>query len=203
MDAPVPEVRNESKPTRVEEVGQNVDESSSKLMSSGRCQIIHWRQGHKDECRPYVAVKDASSKQEDGKHSGSGRNERMLKVVDQPKTSKLPRHCSQKAESDTGTHKYSCKVSSNMEFKRFKITNQHLLIFLNQGLFSYEMFVKLYKWKQIELRPFGLINCGNSCYANAVLQCLKHTPPLNAYFLQGLHSKACELFLYVTPLLLF
>lgn len=24
--------------------------------SSGKCQIIHWRQGHKDECRPYVSV---------------------------------------------------------------------------------------------------------------------------------------------------
>ncbi|KAI7739661.1 hypothetical protein M8C21_016655 [Ambrosia artemisiifolia] len=73
-------------------------------------------------------------------HSGSGVNEGKTstpKVVDQPKTSKLPRHCSQKAESDA-SHKYSCK-----------------------GLFSYEMFVKLYNWKQIELRPFGLVNCGN------------------------------------------
>ncbi|GLT71465.1 hypothetical protein SLA2020_434810, partial [Shorea laevis] len=29
------------------------------------------------------------------------------------------------------------------------------------------------------------------CYANAVLQCLAFTPPLNAYFLQGIHSRAC------------
>ncbi|MFQ6642249.1 hypothetical protein Gotur_018706, partial [Gossypium turneri] len=29
------------------------------------------------------------------------------------------------------------------------------------------------------------------CYANAILQCLTFTPPLTAYFLQGLHSKAC------------
>lgn len=45
--------------------------------SSGRCQIIHWRQGHKDECRPYVAVKpvkDVSgshSQQEDDKDSNA------------------------------------------------------------------------------------------------------------------------------------
>ncbi|KAL8162386.1 hypothetical protein V2J09_013875 [Rumex salicifolius] len=30
-----------------------------------------------------------------------------------------------------------------------------------QGLFSYELFVKLYNWKEVELRPSGLINCGN------------------------------------------
>ncbi|EPS68694.1 hypothetical protein M569_06073, partial [Genlisea aurea] len=61
-----------------------------------------------------------------------------------------------------------------------------------EGLFSYEQFVKLYNWNGIELCPRGLINCGNSCYANAVLQCLAFTPPLTAYFLQGLHSKACQ-----------
>ncbi|CAI9266423.1 unnamed protein product [Lactuca saligna] len=61
-----------------------------------------------------------------------------------------------------------------------------------KGLFPYEMFVKLYASKKIELQPCGLKNCGNSCYANAVLQCLIYTPPLTAYFLEGLHSKACD-----------
>ncbi|XP_073143206.1 ubiquitin carboxyl-terminal hydrolase 17 [Henckelia pumila] len=60
-----------------------------------------------------------------------------------------------------------------------------------EGSFSYEHFVQLYNWNKVELRPCGLINCGNSCYANAVLQCLVFTPPLTAYFLQGLHSKTC------------
>lgn len=60
-----------------------------------------------------------------------------------------------------------------------------------KGIFPYELFVKLYHWNKLELRPCGLINCGNSCYANAVLQCLAFTPPLTAYLLQGLHSKAC------------
>ncbi|KAI3508869.1 hypothetical protein L1887_23889 [Cichorium endivia] len=98
----------------------------------------------------------------------SGLKTSMLKVVDQFKPSKLTRQCSPRAESETA-HRYNCK-----------------------GLFSYDMFVKLYNWKQVELRPFGLVNCGNSCYANAVLQCLTFTPPLNAYLLQGLHSKACN-----------
>ncbi|KAI3491181.1 hypothetical protein L1887_44426 [Cichorium endivia] len=61
-----------------------------------------------------------------------------------------------------------------------------------KGLFPYDMFVKLYASKKVELQPFGLKNCGNSCYANAVLQCLIYTPPLTAYFLQGLHSRACD-----------
>ncbi|KAG4954843.1 hypothetical protein JHK87_040437 [Glycine soja] len=61
----------------------------------------------------------------------------------------------------------------------------------DKGLFPYDLFVKLYNWNRVELEPFGLINCGNSCYANAVLQCLAFTPPLTAYLLQGLHSKSC------------
>ncbi|KAL9234685.1 hypothetical protein vseg_009524 [Gypsophila vaccaria] len=60
-----------------------------------------------------------------------------------------------------------------------------------KAVFAYDSFVKLYHWNKVEFRPSGLINCGNSCYANAVLQCLAFTPPLTAYLLQGLHSKAC------------
>ncbi|GAB4844914.1 ubiquitin-specific protease [Ancistrocladus abbreviatus] len=86
----------------------------------------------------------------------------MLKVVDQIIASKLLK------DSSIGVGKHSKK-----------------------SFFPYELFVKLYNWKEVELRPCGLINCGNSCYANAVLQCLASTPPLTAYLLQGLHSKAC------------
>ncbi|XP_010939750.1 ubiquitin carboxyl-terminal hydrolase 17 [Elaeis guineensis] len=59
-------------------------------------------------------------------------------------------------------------------------------------LFPYDLFIKLYNCDKVELRPCGLTNCGNSCYANAVLQCLAFTRPLTAYLLEGLHSKTCS-----------
>ncbi|KAH1061448.1 hypothetical protein AAZX31_02G199300 [Glycine max] len=91
----------------------------------------------------------------------------VLKVSDQLRGSKLSKPFPSAVGSDI-TGKYSDK-----------------------GLFPYDLFVKLYNWNRVELQPFGLINCGNSCYANAVLQCLAVTPPLTAYLLQGLHSKSC------------
>ncbi|KAH0892391.1 hypothetical protein HID58_054820 [Brassica napus] len=60
---------------------------------------------------------------------------------------------------------------------------------VNEMSFSYEMFVKLYR-DRIELHPFGLVNLGNSCYANVVLQCLAFTRPLISYLIRGIHSKA-------------
>ncbi|XP_050206045.1 ubiquitin carboxyl-terminal hydrolase 17 [Mercurialis annua] len=57
--------------------------------------------------------------------------------------------------------------------------------------FPYELFVKLYSCNE-ELNPFGLRNCGNSCYANTVIQCLAFTRPLTSYFARGLHSKSCR-----------
>lgn len=56
---------------------------------------------------------------------------------------------------------------------------------------QYDAFLSLYSSNEVDLKPFGLINCGNSCYANAVLQCLAYTRPLTAYLLQGIHSKEC------------
>ncbi|KAL1308786.1 hypothetical protein HN51_050804 [Arachis hypogaea] len=103
----------------------------------------------------------------DSLHSENGTKISSLKVVDQFKGANLTQNLSMAVGSDIA-RRYS-----------------------DQVLFPYDLFVKLYNWNRVELQPFGLINCGNSCYANAVLQCLAFTPPLTAYLLQGLHSKSC------------
>ncbi|KAG6485248.1 ubiquitin carboxyl-terminal hydrolase 15-like [Zingiber officinale] len=60
-------------------------------------------------------------------------------------------------------------------------------------LFPFDLFIKLYNPGKIQLHPCGLTNSGNSCYANAVLQCLIFTRPLSAYLLEGLHSLKCPM----------
>ncbi|KAJ8542970.1 hypothetical protein K7X08_005493 [Anisodus acutangulus] len=55
-------------------------------------------------------------------------------------------------------------------------------------LFPYEEFVK-FEYEDFTLLPRGLVNCGNSCYANAVLQCLMCTKPLTIYLLRRSHSR--------------
>ncbi|KAI9165768.1 hypothetical protein LWI28_020069 [Acer negundo] len=62
----------------------------------------------------------------------------------------------------------------------------------DKTIFPYDLFLKLYSYDEVELCPFGLTNCGNSCYANAVLQCLAFTRPLTSYLVQGLHSRICQ-----------
>ncbi|CAA2982790.1 ubiquitin carboxyl-terminal hydrolase 15 [Olea europaea subsp. europaea] len=58
-------------------------------------------------------------------------------------------------------------------------------------LFPYEEFVRCYHFEVLNLSPRGLVNCGNSCYANAVLQCLVCTKPLTVYLLRRSHSRTC------------
>uniref|UniRef100_A0A1J3J600 Ubiquitin carboxyl-terminal hydrolase 19 n=1 Tax=Noccaea caerulescens TaxID=107243 RepID=A0A1J3J600_NOCCA len=58
-------------------------------------------------------------------------------------------------------------------------------------VFPYDEFVDYFNWDNQELAPCGLMNCGNSCFANVILQCLSWTRPLVAYLLENGHKREC------------
>ncbi|XP_008783949.3 LOW QUALITY PROTEIN: ubiquitin carboxyl-terminal hydrolase 15-like [Phoenix dactylifera] len=99
-----------------------------------------------------------------------------------------------------------CNGVSNMEGakvagskKPSKVLKRNLMSLINdkknkvcQLVFSYEDLVRLFQCEVWGISPRGLLNCGNSCYANAVLQCLTCTKPLMVYLLQRSHSRTCR-----------
>ncbi|XP_022138788.1 ubiquitin carboxyl-terminal hydrolase 18-like [Momordica charantia] len=58
-------------------------------------------------------------------------------------------------------------------------------------LFPYDEFLNLFYWDKHQFRPCGLLNCGNSCFANVVLQCLSFTRPLFAFLYEKGHKNEC------------
>uniref|UniRef100_A0A1J3C7D3 ubiquitinyl hydrolase 1 n=1 Tax=Noccaea caerulescens TaxID=107243 RepID=A0A1J3C7D3_NOCCA len=131
---------------------------------------------------------------------------------------KSVRYCSsecQKSDWSSG-HKRKCKVfrvtdsspvgKDNLNFKSSLFGNRSasklaLSPQLSQSkatlkpgdvLFPYEQFVKYFYWDEPKLAPCGLTNCGNSCFANVVLQCLSWTRPLVAYLLERGHKRDCR-----------
>uniref|UniRef100_A0A6N2KHM0 USP domain-containing protein n=1 Tax=Salix viminalis TaxID=40686 RepID=A0A6N2KHM0_SALVM len=59
-------------------------------------------------------------------------------------------------------------------------------------LFPYKEFIKLFNSDKPGFSPCGLLNCGNSCFANVVLQCLTYTRPFIAYLLNKRHQTECR-----------
>ncbi|KAG4304386.1 hypothetical protein PORY_002096 [Pneumocystis oryctolagi] len=51
----------------------------------------------------------------------------------------------------------------------------------------------LLRWTSIRPPAPGLINVGNTCYLNSVLQVLSHVPPFVQYLLSGHHSSQCRM----------
>ncbi|KAL9236507.1 hypothetical protein vseg_011168 [Gypsophila vaccaria] len=88
----------------------------------------------------------------------------LMKTMAPKKLSKMSKH-----DLGNGIH----------DFKKVKV------------LFPFEVFTRFFECEVFDLAPRGLQNCGNSCYANAVLQCLTCTKPLVAYLLSRIHSRSC------------
>ncbi|KAG6414617.1 hypothetical protein SASPL_121990 [Salvia splendens] len=80
------------------------------------------------------------------------------------------------------------EVSQLSGVRSSEINNQS-----NEILFPYEEFIQLFNWEKPGYPPCGLINGGNSCFANVVLQCLTYTRPLAAYFFEKGHKLKCRM----------
>ncbi|KAH0466950.1 hypothetical protein IEQ34_004188 [Dendrobium chrysotoxum] len=105
----------------------------------------------------------------------------------------------------TSTSGQSCKGTSNLEEMTLeasrdssKIPKRSFVGLMNsykkiKVLLPYEDLVKLFQSEVSGISPRGLLNCGNSCYANAVLQCLTFTKPLMVYLLRRSHSRSCRI----------
>ncbi|KAL3500224.1 hypothetical protein ACH5RR_039317 [Cinchona calisaya] len=104
---------------------------------------------------------------------------------------KMVMYCSEVCQRShwRSEHKLKCK--------HFQVSDRSLLgaKVLHQSkkiLFPYEEFVKLFSWDKPGFPPCGLLNCGNSCFANVVLQCLAYTRPLVAFVFEKGHRRECR-----------
>ncbi|KAI3961500.1 hypothetical protein MKX01_001236 [Papaver californicum] len=118
---------------------------------------------------------------------------------------KAVRYCSPICQSKHwgSGHKYQCKDLKQRKLKSSIFsqkgrafgsgnTSSAVLQRTKKVLFPYEEFVKLFNWDKQGSPPCGLLNCGNSCFANVVLQCLSCTRPLVAYLLEKGHREQCR-----------
>ncbi|PHT58752.1 Ubiquitin carboxyl-terminal hydrolase 19 [Capsicum baccatum] len=118
---------------------------------------------------------------------------------------KMVKYCSeacQRSHWNSG-HKFKCKDfqlsgkgSSLQGRKSSAVSLTHAggtsSIHSKKVLFPYEEFVGFFNWDSQGFPPCGLLNCGNSCFANVVLQCLTYTKPLVAYLLEKGHLRECR-----------
>lgn len=107
------------------------------------------------------------------------------------------RYCSTACQSKhwRDGHKQKCQELKLSKKEKASVCDSKSSIkhpLLKQVLFPYEDFINLFNWEDEGYSPCGLLNCGNSCYANVVLQCLSCTRPLIAYLLKIGHDRKCR-----------
>ncbi|CAA0831942.1 Ubiquitin carboxyl-terminal hydrolase 18 [Striga hermonthica] len=143
-----------------------------------------------------------SEKREGMAVAGGGAAERFdaCAVCGLPRTKvcsrcKMIRYCSeacQKSHWDSGHRKNCVQQKSSFKDKHKRPTLALRGGSSNKILFPYEEFVRFFSSDKPGFPPCGLLNCGNSCFANVVLQCLTYTRPLFAYLLEKGHRVECQ-----------
>ncbi|XP_058067867.1 ubiquitin carboxyl-terminal hydrolase 18-like isoform X2 [Magnolia sinica] len=129
---------------------------------STTCQSKHWKEDHKLKCKDLKFSNSIDSK---SSLNGAYVRRRALGQVDDFN-----------AAFPLIPARGTCKVLQQSK----------------KVLFPYDEFVKLFNGENQGFPPCGLLNCGNSCFANVVLQCLACTRPLVAYLLEKGHSRKCN-----------
>ncbi len=114
--------------------------------------MAHWRSGHKAECKA-LAAQAAAAQQQNGAAAA-------------PASKQPPGAASKK--------------------KKEEEEDDEVVPVPERVLFDYGRFLRLMR-PPLEpgalgvAPPVGLANCGNTCFANALLQCMLGTQPLAAY----------------------
>ncbi|KAL8499446.1 hypothetical protein ACS0TY_022421 [Phlomoides rotata] len=117
----------------------------------------------------------------------------------------MVKYCSEACQRShwNSEHNTKCKgtdssrsVYALRKMKTSPVATGEMSKFLKQSnkiFFPYEEFVQYFNWGGQGYPPCGLLNYGNSCFANVVLQCLSCTRPLVAYLLVKGHKITCQL----------
>ncbi|KAK4274514.1 hypothetical protein QN277_017722 [Acacia crassicarpa] len=127
------------------------------------CQQSHWKSEHKSKCKDV--------------HLSNGNNLTLT-----PATNR-----GSKASAAGGKNLSSIALVPASGTSRSKPIKHPKSV-----LFPYDEFVQFFNWDNPGFSPCGLLNCGNSCFANVVLQCLSFTKPLVAYLLEKGHRQECS-----------
>ncbi|XP_022982089.1 ubiquitin carboxyl-terminal hydrolase 18-like [Cucurbita maxima] len=127
---------------------------------SPTCQQVHWKSGHKTECKNFQECRNTNDCESANNHRDSKASTIASKNLS--------------AIALIPSHRASKPIKQPKDI-----------------LFPYDEFVNFFYWDKYELHPCGLLNCGNSCFANVVLQCLSFTRPLFAFLMEKGHRNEC------------
>ncbi|MCO5550584.1 hypothetical protein L7F22_004072 [Adiantum nelumboides] len=150
---------------------------------SRECQVAHWSDGHKQDCQESKR-QPVTNVVQLGVASSSESSKTLVTKDDNSNESGL-------LEEETRAERQPAASSKSFRVVETYSSNGSLPN-PSKVLFPYDYFVELFCWTDLELVPCGLVNCGNSCFANVVLQCLTFTQPLAAYLLKGCHKEECR-----------